>query len=116
MKKHILNTLYILSLIFCVSGSAQAENFISGDIPAMDNMWVGEAIQIDSFGDSITSVLTSTPSTKKAVLTYYHNALPNFGWVKQSTQQYKRGSETLKISFRETDSDGTTVEFNLLSQ
>ena len=116
MKKHILTALYIFSIMFCVAGPAQAENFIFGDIPVMEDMWVGETIQVDSSSDSITNVSASTQRTQKAVLTYYQNALPNLGWVKQSTQQYKRGSETLKISLGGTDSDGTTVEFNLLSQ
>ena len=116
IKHYILKTLYIILCLIAFNRIALAETFVVTDVPAMQNMFVGEPIELDTLAERVVQVTTSTPSTKNVIFQYYSSVLPNFGWKKITNTQYKRKTETLKIIIVDTDADGTTVEFSLLSQ
>ncbi len=116
MKKTIHSILCALSITIFTPQLAIADNFVTEDIPAMEKMFVGDTVELDALNGSITNTITSTPSKPQEIKAYYAYILPNLGWRKTSVSTYDRDNQTLKIIVLESDSDGTTVEFSLLSQ
>ena len=111
MKKILLS---ILLSLFITTGSL-AQDYIAVDVPAMNNMAVGEAIEIDGADGSIIQISTSVGATKSQVSNFYNKKMIDLGWKKTAPLTYTRDGETLKISLGAVDNDGVIVDFTITS-
>ena len=111
MNKILLSI--VLSLFITIS--AKADGYIAVDIPAMNNMAVGEPVEFDGMDGSIMQISTSVSATKSQVSGFYDEKMINLGWKKISKLTYMREGETVKISLGEIDNDGISVDFTITS-
>ena len=93
--------LYLLSFLCLYSVHATAFLAGSEDVPLMEGMKGEDAPAI--FDKKEGQVMVSkviTGETRSGILSFYQEALPNLGWIKQSLHVYKRKNQTLTLSLK----------------
>ena len=106
-------------IFFLLLGSYKAhseEKFVNGleDVPLYENMVnnIDSLVLFDSSEGRVVSTEVFGNVKIKDVQDFYKSILPNLGWVKNESNYFSRGNETLEIRFSTKDNI-TIVEFNL---
>ena len=89
---------------------AQTPQFFSTlpDIPVMLGLEeiAGETISFDKPQGRIIEISALTSQTPQAILRFYKDSLPQFGWVQISQKEFFRKDEYLVFDFSQVEQDG----------
>lgn len=108
----------LLSVWFAVAvfGTAAAGDFLDGfeDLPVMPGLTAvdGAGIVFDTPAGRIIEGYAAGAVTQDAVRRFYAETLPQLGWTRLGTGDYRREGERLKIDFKGGDR-ALTVRFTL---
>src|SRR5262245_11203680 len=72
-------------------------------------------ISFDTAGGRIVEAFARGEVTERQVLDFYRETLPQLGWTPESSTEYRRGGERLRIALT-TDAHGLVVHYSLSPQ
>ncbi|MBQ7413323.1 MAG: hypothetical protein IJV07_03500 [Alphaproteobacteria bacterium] len=98
------NILFCLIFIVAISvGQTASADFLPGtdDIPLMDGLSLPETndFAFDTPAGQILAFDADTSFSQKQVLSFYQKTLTAMGWEQSKSNHFKRGNDTLILSF-----------------
>ncbi|MEK9672154.1 MAG: hypothetical protein VW268_06575 [Rhodospirillaceae bacterium] len=104
--------------IIWAAGTTRAQ-FVGGieDLPLMPGLTedAGAGVVFETTSGRIVEAVAAGPATRAQVLEFYDATLPQLGWQRIKSGQYRREGETLILEFPGAGA-GTAVRFRLTPQ
>jgi len=103
MQLFLKSTSALLTVLIFMAGATAQGLFLSGidDLPLMDglNEVEGGTMLFDSPSGRIVEALSTGKVTRKRVIRFYSETLPQLGWLETAPGHFTREDEVLKIEF-----------------
>ena len=109
-------TRILFAALLLIAAEARAGEFLPGfdDLPVMPGLAAvdGAGIVFDTPGGRIIEGYAAGKVTKASVRKFYDETLPQLGWKRVGSSEFRREGEQLKIDFKGEDR-ALTVRFTL---